>query len=47
MGTWIFYNEKSKVWQVKSWDESKKEARVLREYANRGAAWAYSAYGVQ
>ena len=45
MGTWIYFNEKSKLWQVKMWNESKREADILREFATRGEAWAFSAYG--
>jgi len=37
-GSWIYYNEKSRTYQVKVWDEAKRVARVLAEFHTRSGA---------
>ena len=44
MGTWIYFNEKSRKWEVKKWDGG---PVVIAEFFNRSDAYCYSAWGIR
>jgi hypothetical protein len=45
MNTWIYFNEKSRKWEVKMLDGNR--VIVLDEFNNRGDAYRLSAWGIR
>lgn len=44
-GSWIYFNESRRLWQVKYWD-AQRGAVVLAEYPNRGDAFVHAAFNI-